>query len=95
MSIELEVRNQLKALGMTSNLSNDIQSLGLEVTICQFIVVVLSIVSIVFLFTPLFFLKDLRFILFFFGISIASLLFGIWFWIKKADICEHPEEYDL
>jgi hypothetical protein len=26
------------------------------------------------------------------SLSLLSLFVGIWFWLHKADICEHPEE---
>jgi hypothetical protein len=94
MSIEKEVKDQLANLGIKTSDKNQIESLGLELTVCQFIVVVLSIFAIVFLFAPLLFLKDITFMLVFFALSLLSLSFGVWFWVKKAEVCEHPENYD-
>lgn len=93
MSIERNVRQQLQDLGLSKGMKDDIEALGIELTICQFIVVVLSIMSVVFLFAPLFFLRDIRFMVVFFGISSICLFVGVWFWVKKSEICEHPEEY--
>lgn len=88
MSTMGEIHEKLGEMGIKPK-----DSLGIELTVCQFIVVVLSIISIVFLFVPIFFLQDVRFLLLFFSISLLCLGVGVWFWIKKADICEHPEEY--
>lgn len=93
MSIEREVRDQLENLGIETDKKNQIQTLGLELTVCQFIVVVMSFFSLAFLFVPLFFLRNLFFMFGFFTVSLACMGFGIWFWLNKADICEHPEEY--
>lgn len=95
MNIQKKVREQLKAMGIHPEKKDEMESMGLEISVCQFIVVILSIISIVFLFAPLFFLKDIRFMLVFFGISLLCLLVGLWFWLNKAEICEHPEEYEL
>lgn len=93
MSIIKQVRHQLKELGFRPHLKDEIQALGIELTICQIIVVVLSIVSIVFLFVPFFYLQDVRFMIVFFGVSMVFLILGIWFWVHQEEICEHPEDY--
>lgn len=93
MNFIREVRRQLKELGFRPHLKDEIQSLGIELTVCQVIVVVLSIASIVFLFVPVFYLQDVRFMVLFFGLSMALLVLGIWFWVHQEEICEHPEDY--
>lgn len=93
MNLTREIRHQLKNLGFSSHIKQDIESLGVELTICQFIVVVLSIISVVFLFVPFFYLKDIKFMLIFFGVSLLSLSGGIWFWVHRSEICENPEDY--
>ena len=93
MNINSQIRKRLKELGLRPNMKSEIESLGVEVTVCQLIVVVLSIASVVFLLVPFLYLRDLKFIFLFWGISIVCIWIGIWFWVKRADICEHPEEY--
>lgn len=93
MSMIHDIRKQLKDLGFRPNMKREIESLGIEVTVCQFIVVVLSIISIVFLLVPFVYLKDIRFMVLFVALSILCIWLGIWFWIKRAEICEHPEDY--
>ena len=87
-----KIRQQLKELGFRPHIRQEIERMGIELTVCQLIVVVLSIISVVFLFVPFLFLQDVRFMIFFFILSIATLLIGIWFWVHQAEICEHPED---
>lgn len=94
MSLVVKVRQQLKDLGFRPHLREEIAALGVQLTICQLIVVILSISSVVFLFVPLFYLQDIRYMLLFFSVSILSLFGGMWFWIKRAEICEHPEDVE-
>jgi uncharacterized membrane protein len=93
MSMQQQVREQLKELGMTNHIKQDVSSLGLELTVCQMIVVLLSIGSVVFLFVPLFYLQNPKFMVLFFGLSFLCMVLGVWFWIKKAEYCEHPEDW--
>ncbi|HCM38086.1 MAG: hypothetical protein UV61_C0009G0054 [Candidatus Gottesmanbacteria bacterium GW2011_GWB1_43_11] len=93
MSFTHKVRQELKNFGFRSNLRAEIDALGIDLTICQLIVVLLSISSVVFLFMPLFYLQDPWFVVFFFGLSIVCLFAGVWFWVHRAEICEHPEDY--
>lgn len=93
MSMIRKIRHQLKELGFRQNLGQEIESLGIELTVCQFIVVILSVFSVVFLFVPLFYLQDIRFMLVFFSLSFICIIAGIWFWVHRAEICEHPEDY--
>ncbi len=88
-----KVRRELKELGFRPHLGQEIQSLGVELTVCQLIVVLLSIISIVFLFVPMFYLQDTRFLLLFFSLSLLCIGTGVWFWMHQEDICEHPEDY--
>lgn len=92
MNMIRSVRQQLKDLGFRPHMSKEIESLGVHLTICQLIVVLLSIVSVVFLFVPLFYLQSILFMSLFFGLSVIFLFFGIWFWLNKVDICEKPED---
>lgn len=92
MSITQKIRHELKELGFRDNLQKEVETLGVQLTICQLIVVFLSIGSVVFLFVPFLFLQDIKFMLIFMGISLVCLGLGIWFWVKRADICENPEE---
>lgn len=94
MNTASKIRQQLKELGFRPHLSQDIESLGVKLTICQIIVVILSMISVVFMFVPLFYLQNIKFMLSFFGISFVCLILGIWFWVHEADICEHPEEFE-
>lgn len=93
MSMIRKIRRQLKDMGFRSHMREEIDSLGVHLTVCQFIVVLLSIVSVVFLFVPFFYLQNVKFMIAFFAISLVSLTIGIWFWIHQAEICEHPEDY--
>lgn len=93
MSMIKQVRQQLKDLGFRPHLKQDIESLGIELTVCQLIVVILSISSVVFLFVPFFYLQNVTFVAAFLGVSLLCLVLGIWFWMHKAEICEHPEDY--
>lgn len=92
MSTEIQIRKRLHELGFSKK--NDIEMLGIELTVCQFIVVVLSLISVIFLFVPIFFLNDIKFMVGFFLVSLICLIVGVWFWLKKAEICENPEEYE-
>jgi len=92
--VNFQIRNRLRELGLKPTSSEEIETLGLELTLCQFIVVVLSLISVIFLFVPLFFLRNTQFMIIFFTASVIFLAFGIWFWTNKAEICEHPELYD-
>ena len=94
MSMIFKIKRQLKEFGFRPEIGKEIENLGVELTVCQLIVVVLSISSIVFLFMPMFYLKNLTFVAVFLGLSLVSLLAGIWFWLHKAEICEHPEEVE-
>ena len=86
------VRKKLKDFGFRSDLSHEVEKLGLQLTACQMIVVVLSMVSVVFMFAPLLFIQDVRFMAIFLGLSLLFLMIGVWFWVKRHEICEHPEE---
>ena len=92
MSFVRKIRHELNDLGFRDNLQNEIETLGVQLTICQLIVVVLSIISVVFLFVPFLFLTDVKFMLIFMSVSLVSLGLGVWFWVKRAQICENPEE---
>lgn len=94
MSMILKIRHQLKELGFRPHMRDEIEALGVQLTVCQLIVVVLSIISVVFLFVPLFYLQDVKFMLVFFSLSLICLGCGIWFWVHRAEICEHPEEVE-
>lgn len=94
MSLVVKVRQQMKELGFRPHMRDEIARLGVQLTICQLIVVILSISSVAFLFAPLFYLQDLRFMVVFFSVSILSLLGGMWFWVNRAEICEHPEDIE-
>lgn len=87
------IRHQLKELGFRPHMKSEIESLGIHLTICQLVVVLLSLFSVVFLFVPFFYLQSVTFMLVFFGISLVTLFIGIWFWLHKVDICENPEDY--
>ena len=87
------IKHKLHELGFRRDLKDEIEDMGIELTICQLIVVVLSLISVVFLFVPLFYLQDTWFMVTFFGASFLFLIFGVWFWVHKAEICEHPEDY--
>ncbi len=93
MTMIQKIRHQLKELGFQRDLKQEVESLGVQLTVCQMIVVFLSICSIVFMFVPLFYLQDLRFMALFLGLSFVCMIAGIWFWVKQAEICEHPEDY--
>lgn len=88
----VKIRQQLKELGFRPHLREEIEALGVQLTVCQMIVVILSIISVVFLFVPFFYLQDLRFMAVFFSLSLVCLGAGIWFWVHRAEICEHPED---
>lgn len=92
MSMIVKIRHQLREIGFRSHMGDEIEKLGAQLTVCQIIIVILSIISVVFLFVPLFYLQNVRFMLLFFSLSIISIGLGIWFWIHKAEICEHPED---
>ena len=62
-------------------------------TVCQFVVVGLSLLSVIFLLAPLFYVQHVWFMVIFFSFSLGSLFGGIWFWVKQGEICEHPEVY--
>ena len=91
--VETDIRYKLKTSGFKSDLGPDIRDLGIELTICQLLVVILSLVSVVFLFVPLLYLRSPIFLAGFIGVSFVCLGISIWFWINKAKICEHPEEF--
>ena len=92
MSMITKVRQQLKEIGFRPHIREEIEALGVQLTVCQLVVVVLSIISVVFLFVPLFYLQDQRFMLVFFALSLLCLGSGVWFWVNRAEICEHPED---
>lgn len=92
MNLTHKIRKKLLELGFRSNINEEIQTMGIQLTICQLIVVVLSLISVVFLFLPIFKIQDPVFMMVLFGISMLCLILGIWFWVKRAEICEHPEE---
>jgi hypothetical protein len=94
MNVTYQIRKKLREFGFRSNLDQEIQTMGIQLTICQFIVVVLSIMSVVFLFLPIFKMQDMTFMLLLFGLSMLCLILGIWFWVKRGEICEHPEEVE-
>lgn len=89
-----KIKHQLQEFGFRPGISKEVEKMGAELTVCQMIVVILSISSIVFLFMPIFYLQNVIFIAVFLGLSLVSLLAGIWFWLHKAEICEHPEEVE-
>ena len=91
MNIEEQIRTKLQSLKVTAKKSNDVRDVGVELTVCQLIVVLISFVSIAFLFVPLLFLKNPIFMVLLFIGDVLLLLSGIWFWLHKADICENPE----
>lgn len=92
MSTDKDIHDKLREMGLAKNKNPNF--LGLEITVCQFVVVALSLLSLFFLFLPIVFLKNIILLGIFFVLSLVSLGIGIWFWVKKAEICEHPEEYD-
>ncbi len=92
MSLVQKIRHELKSLGFRDNLQSEIDKMEAQLTICQLIVVTLSIMSVAFLFVPFLFLEDPKFILIFMGFSLVFLALGIWFWVKRAEICENPED---
>lgn len=92
MSLVIKVRHQLRDLGFRPNLREEIETLGVQLTVCQFVVVVISLLSVVFLFVPFFYLQNITFMMIFFALSLICLMLGIWFWINRAEICEHPED---
>lgn len=92
MSLVIKVRHQLRDLGFRPNLREEIETLGVQLTACQFVVVVISLISVVFLFVPFFYLQNIAFMMIFFALSLVCLILGIWFWINRAEICEHPED---
>lgn len=93
MSLVYQVKQQLDDLGIRRDIKDDVADLGVELTVCQIVVVVLSMASVVFMFVPLLISQDLTFVLIFFGISSLILVAGMWFWVKRAEICEAPHEY--
>lgn len=92
MSMATKVREQLENLGIKTPRSEEEEKKAAKLTVCQIVVVVLSLLSVIFLFAPLFYLRDLRFMVAFFFLSFICLVGGIWIWVKQADICENPEE---
>lgn len=85
-----QIRMKLKDLGWASS---DTGKDGDALTVCQFIVVGLSLLSVVFLLAPLFYVQQIWFMIIFFSFSTVSLFAGIWFWMRQAEICEHPDLY--
>lgn len=92
MSIERTIREKIKSLDI--DMPKKADATGVELSVCQFIVVILSIVSVIFLFLPILFLNNLLLLVLFFSISLLAMGVGVWFWVKKRVICESPEEYD-
>lgn len=92
MSLIIKVRQQLKELGFRPHMREEIETLGVQLTVCQLVVVMLSLTSVVFLFVPFFFLQNAMFMVIFFGLSLIAILLGMWFWVNRAEICEHPED---
>ena len=93
MSLDDDIKKKIHQSGYKSEFGPDLESVGAELTVCQLVVVVMSLASVAFIVVPFLFLKNLIFLLIFFAFSMLSLGFGIWFWINKAKFCEHPEEY--
>lgn len=93
MSIDSNVRQKLKDFGFRPNIGHEIDKMGAQLTICQLIVVVLSVSSIVFLFIPFFYIQNLLFVISFLVLSMVCILFGVWFWLHRSEICEHPEDF--
>ena len=91
MTVTADIRQKLRLMGIQKS-AKDLETAGLALTVCQFIVIVLSLLSVTLLLVPLFFLQDARFLAVFFALSIVCLSLGVWFWVKRAEICEHPEE---
>ncbi len=94
MNLSYKIRQKFTEFGFRPKMNEEVQALEAQFTICQLIVVVLSIMSVAFLFIPLMFLQDVRFVIAFFGVSFILLTVGMWFWFKRHEICEHPEEYN-
>ena len=69
----------------------DAKTLGVQLTLCQFIVILLALSSGAFLLFPLFFLKSWFFILLCWSVGIVFMFTGIYVWIHQQSICEHPE----
>lgn len=86
------MKRQLQELGLTPIKPKDARTLGAELTICQMIVVVLALSSAAFIIIPVFFLKNIFFIVFGLILSLIFLYFGVWFWIHRREICEDPEK---
>ncbi len=88
-----KVREQMRGLGIEPTLNDQIDELGIGLTVCQLIVIGISILSVVFLFTPLLYLQELIFLVLFYSLSLGLIILGVWFWINRADICEKPEDF--
>ena len=93
MSMVEKVTEQLKQLGIKPQKNPQKEILGFKLTVCQLVVVVLSMISVTFLFVPLFYLQDIKFMVVFFILSLLFLILGIWFWLHQSEICENPEEF--
>lgn len=88
---DAQIHERLKELGVKRK--TGVQLAGIEISLCQFIIAILSLLSVVFLVVPIFFLRDTVFLFIFLSISILCTIAGVWFWLKRAEICEHPEQY--
>lgn len=88
-----KIREQLEAWGFKPDDREEFEALGIELTICQMIVIGTSFLSVVFLFTPLFYLQDIWFMVVFYALSLLVIIGGVWFWVNRADICENPQYY--
>lgn len=92
MSIARQIRGKLRELGFRPGMTQELKDMQTHLTFCQMVVVVMSIISVVFLFVPLFYLQEIWFVAIFFAASFLSLSVGVWFWVKRGDICEEPQE---
>lgn len=93
MTMIRQIKRQLEDLGLRATGRENLRALGIELTVCQLIVVILSIGAIAFLFIPLLNLQNFQIVLIFCLLSLSVLSLGVWFWTKKAEICENPEDY--
>lgn len=94
MSLDDDIKKKIHASGYKSEFGPDVESIGAELTVCQLVVVIMSLVSVAFIVVPFLFLKNLVFMILFFALSMLSMGLGIWFWLNKGKYCEHPEEYE-
>jgi uncharacterized membrane protein len=83
---------KLRDFGFRPGLTEEVKQIESKLTFCQMVVVLMSIISVVFLFVPLFYLQEIWFVAIFFAASFISLTIGITFWVKQSEICEQPHE---